>query len=219
MEISDLDKEERPREKIVKYGVGSLSNLELISAIICKGHFKMDVFSLSSKILQKFPLDRLNEATPHSLMQIKGLGISKACQIISALELSKRCAIPKTKKTKINCAKDAFYELRSLFVLTHQEQFAALYLDSRNQVILKKIIFIGTIDKQLISSREIVRFALEVNAVSVIVAHNHPSGCIIPSESDIIATDKLRNSLSLFDISLLDHLIITKDDNFSSVVK
>lgn len=211
MKLRDMSDEEKPRERLKNYGLHALSNGDLLALILGKGTSKQDIFELSQTILKKIPLKNMRHITLPELTKISGIGLAKAAQIIASIELGKRMNLVSTvKKDKISNKQEAFHHLTQFFT-TQQEILAGLFLDSRKRIICKKILFIGTIDKQLISSREIVKTALDVGAVSVIIAHNHPSGSLSPSDCDFRATEKISEALEFFDIQLLDHLIITND--------
>ena len=146
------------------------------------------------------------------LLHIHGLGIAKAAQIISAIELSKRYLIKQNKK--ITSAKDIYEELKE-FGDKKQEYFLSVYLDGANHICQTSIITIGTLTQSLVHPREVFAPAIEYRCVSIIVAHNHPSGTLEPSREDIAITKKLKESGKILGIELLDHIIITKEDYFS----
>lgn len=215
MRLKDIDKEDRPREKLKNKGVKNLSNYELISLILSKGSQQKDITQLSCDILKTFPLQKLKDITPEELMIKKGIGISKACQLIAAIELGDRVKNYESNPSKeINSPKKAFKELRTEFK-EDQESLVALFLDSRNKLLSKKTIFIGTINKQIVSPREIVKHAIAIKAINIIIAHNHPSGNLNPSNADIKTTNKIQRSLDLFELHLNDHLIIANNKYYS----
>ncbi len=215
MIIKDLENEDKPREKLALKGVKNLTNSELLALILSKGNKSVNIFELSQIILKKFPLNKLKEIEIEELTSIKGIGTSKACQLIGAIELGKRISNYSENLSQIiNSPKKAFQELRNDF-LEDQESLITLFLNSRNQLISKKTIFIGTINKQIVSPREIVKHAISVKAINIIIAHNHPSGNLNPSNSDIKTTDKIQRSLKLFELNLNDHIIMTQNNYFS----
>ncbi len=215
MKLKDLDKEDQPREKLKSKGVKNLTNSELISIIISKGTKKIDVAQMSQNLLKKFNISKFQQLSVEELILNQGIGISKASQILAAVEFGTRVCNHQTNAGKeINSPKKAFVELRGEFI-QDQESLVALFLNSRNKLILKKTIFIGTINKQIVSPREIVKHAIGINAVNIILAHNHPSGNLTPSNADIKTTNQIQRSLELFDLSLKDHLIVTPNDYFS----
>ena len=215
MKIKDISKEELPREKLKEKGVKILSNSELIALIINKGNKEENVIDLSHKIINKKPLHELKETELGELTKIKGIGEVKASQIIASIELGRRSFLRTNfKKTNINNSEKAFCEIANDFK-GDQESFIVILLDSRNNLIIKKTMFIGTINQQIVGSREIVKLCIQNNAVKVILAHNHPSGNLEPSEADHKTTEKIENSLRLFNIELVDHIIVANEKYYS----
>lgn len=215
MMLKDLNQEDKPREKLFSKGVKNLTNTELVSLILGKGSKNISILKLSQELLKNYSLNQLKQIETIELTKISGIGKSKACQIIGAIEFGKRVTNFSTKHTnKIGTPKKAYIELRNEFP-EDQECLLALFLDSRNFLISKKTMFIGTINKQLISSREIIKHALALKAINIIIAHNHPSGNLTPSNADIRSTNKIKQSLELFNLNLNDHIIIGNNNFFS----
>jgi len=213
--IKDISKLEFPREKLKKYGIKKLSDSELLALIISKGSKHKNVTSLSQEIINKNPLNKLKGETIQKLIQIKGIGEVKASQILASIELGRRSLTKSNlEKNKLNKPIKVFKEIVNDFE-ENQESFIVLLVDSRNNFIFKKTLFIGTINHQVVSSREIVKLCLDHNALKVILAHNHPSGNLKPSNQDITTTKKIKKSLDLFNIELLDHIIVSNNSYFS----
>jgi len=206
--IDELFYEDKPREKLIKKGVKSLKNYELIAVLLGSGIKGKDVLKLSKEI-EKIIDENI---TLEKLLQIKGLGVAKATQILSALEFSKRILL-KTH-TKIEKTADIVNELKE-YSNKKQEYFIAIYLDGADRIIEKRVITIGILDKTIIHPREVFAPAIELRAASVIIAHNHPSGNPNPSRYDIILTDKLKESAGILGIDLIEHMIISKEGYFS----
>jgi DNA repair protein RadC len=218
MRLRDFESSEKPREKLIEHGVETLSAAELMALVLCKGSMSIDVLELSHNLVKKYPLQKLRYLSYPELVRMRGIGGAKACQILAAVELGRRSIQKKPSLVvKVDSPKSAFHLLRNKFSNEMQEHFICLFLNARKGLICSKTLFLGTIDKQLISVREIAKVALEVGATGVILSHNHPSGDCNPSEHDIRATKKIRDSLDLFDIELLDHIVIA-EDNFCSMV-
>ena len=132
------------------------------------------------------------------------------------IELAMKLARGKTKKgTVISSSSAVTQYLRAIYGAEERELFSVLYLDTRNKVIELSTLFSGTIDSASVYPREIVKKALTLNAANVILTHNHPSGCLQPSEADKLITDKIKNALQLIDISILDHIIVSKEGTYS----
>ncbi|QKE28538.1 DNA repair protein RadC [Arcobacter acticola] len=205
--ITQLENIDKPREKLIKKGVKALKNYELLAVLLGSGVKGKDVISLSTEIIKLFEEDFEN-TNLEKLLNIHGLGISKASQILSSIELSRRYLIKQSKK--ITSAKDVYDELKE-YQNKQQEYFLCLYLDGANHLIQTKIITIGILNQSLVHPREVFSYAIEKRCASIIVAHNHPSGILEASSEDINVTKRLKESGKILGIELLDHLIITND--------
>jgi len=206
--IKELYSEDKPREKLLKKGVNALKNYELIAVLLGSGIKGKDVLKLSKEI-EKILKENL---TIEELLKIKGLGVAKAAQILSAFELAKRILIK--NHSQIRNIEDIVRELNE-FKDKKQEYFIAIYLDGADRIIEKRVITIGILDKTLIHPREVFAPAVEMRAANIIVAHNHPSGELSPSENDIIITRKLKEAGEILGIDLMEHIIISKRGYFS----
>ena len=208
--IKDIPLEERPRERFLKYGVENLSNNELISIILNNGTKNMSVKELSDNILFKMnDISELKYMSLNKLKKIKGIGEVKAIKLLSSIELGKRVYYEKNlPKIKMNSA-DKIYEYMKIEMKDKkQEYFYALYLDSKKNLIDKKLLFIGTINKSVVHPREIFKHAYLLSAASIICVHNHPSGDVSPSIEDINFTKSLVEIGKLQGINIVDHIII-----------
>ncbi len=207
-ELQDFDK---PREKLFKKGAKVLKDYELIAVMLGSGVKGKDVLQLSKEI-EKLLKSEFESLDLEKLLEIKGLEVAKAATLLSAIELSKRYLL-KQHKT-ISNASEAYEEFKDI-TDKRQEYFVALYLDGANRILEKRTLFIGTVNKSLVHPREVFAPAIELRAASLIVAHNHPSGQLQPSQADIAITQKLTQSAEILGIELLDHLIVTKEGYFS----
>ena len=208
--IKDLPESDRPRERFLKYGKENLSNNELISILLNNGTKNMSVKELSDNILKEIDdITDLKNLTLNKLKNIKGIGEVKAITLLSALELGKRVYYQNNKtKIKMNRA-DIIYEyLKGELKSETQEHFYALYLDSKKNLIDKKLLFIGTLNKSIVHPREIFKYAYLLSASSIVIVHNHPSGDSIPSKEDIILTNQLIEIGKINAIPIIDHIII-----------
>lgn len=205
--ISELDSIDKPREKLSKKGVEALKNYELLAVLLGSGTKDKDVLKLSKEIVKLFE-DDFEGVSLDNLVSIHGLGVAKASQILSAVELSKRYLIKQNKK--ITKAKDIYDELQ-MYKNKKQEYFITITLDGANHIIEKRVVFIGTLNRSLIHPREIFADALTDRAASIIIAHNHPSGQLEASREDLHVTQRLKEAGKLLGIELLDHVIFTKD--------
>ena len=205
--ITQLENIDKPREKLIKKGANALKDYELLAILLGSGVQGKDVISLSNEIIKLFE-DDFENLSLEKLLSIHGLGLAKASQILSSIELSRRYLIKQNKK--ITSAKDVYEELKE-YHNKKQEYFLALYLDGANHLIQTKIITIGILNQSLVHPREVFSYAIEKRCASIIVAHNHPSGILEASNEDINVTKRLKESGKILGIELIDHLIITND--------
>ena len=205
--ITQLENIDKPREKLIKKGANALKDYELLAILLGSGVQGKDVIKLSQEIIKLFE-DDFENLNLEKLLSIHGLGLAKASQILSSIELSRRYLIKQNKK--ITSANDVYEELKE-YHNKKQEYFLALYLDGANHLIQTKIITIGILNQSLVHPREVFSYAIEKRCASIIVAHNHPSGILEASNEDINVTKRLKESGKILGIELLDHLIITND--------
>ncbi|MBD1381198.1 RadC family protein [Metabacillus arenae] len=210
LKIRDFPEDERPRERLLKDGPQSLSNHELLAILLRTGTKKESVLQLSNRLLNHFEgLRLLKEATVDEITSISGIGKAKAVQILAALELGRRISnLVYDDKYIIRSPQDgADFLMEEMRFLT-QEHFVCLYLNTKNQVIHKQTIFIGSLNASIVHPREVFKEAFKRSAASLICAHNHPSGDPSPSREDIEVTKRLAECGRMIGIELLDHLII-----------
>ncbi len=209
MNIKTLPSDERPREKLIKYGPKTLTNSELLAIIISTGSKKENVLTLSTKLFRKYSLKSLSRLKIGSLKKQLGIGDVKACQITACFELGRRLASFKDmKKPQIANAKD----VAKLFIpemgTLEKEHFKGIYLDSKKRIIKQETIFIGSLNESVVHPREIFKIAIEESSAAIILLHNHPSGDPNPSNFDIEMTKELIQAGELLGIEILDHIII-----------
>lgn len=217
MRLKDIPNEEKPRERLLKNGVNSLSNEELISILIGTGTRNESVKELSTNILSKIKnINNLKDLTINELTSINGVGKAKALTIIAAIELGKRVNsyYPHNKLLLQNTFLVHQY-FKDLIGHEKQENFLVILLDNKNQLITHKIMFKGTDTQSLISPKEIYNYAIKERASRIIIMHNHPSGLIEPSQADIDITNRLIMAGQFLEIPLIDH-IITNGNNYYS---
>jgi len=214
--IRDMPANERPRERLVKQGVSSLSDAELLAVILRTGTYKENAVELSREILKKFNIKNLSHASITKLKKVFGVGEAKACQILASFELGRRLASFRPEKyKKINNPKEAAALIFPKLIGLKKEHLIGIYLDSRKKIIKEETIFIGSLDASIINPREIFEIALNEGAAAIILAHNHPSGDMKPSIEDIKITKELAKAGGLLGIELLDHIIISGKKYFS----
>lgn len=218
MLIKDFPIEERPRERLVKYGAKSLSTDELIAIILKTGVRDYSSKYLANEILKLVKnVSDLKNITLGKLININGIGAVKAIEFLAALELGRRVydSKPLDNNLKCNSAGKIFKYFRSELSGLNQEYFYCLYLNQQKRLIDKKLLFKGTLNKSLIHPREIFKGAYLASAAYIICIHNHPSGNVIPSNEDITITNNLVNIGKLQGIPVIDHIIIG-DNNYYS---
>ncbi len=210
--------DDRPREKLLQRGKLSLTDAELIAILIGSGNRDESAVELSKKILSKNQnnLNVLGKQSVSQLMQFKGIGEAKAISIIAAMELGRRRRSEEAlEKVKITSSNSVFEVLQPILGDLAHEEFWILYLNNSNKIIEQFQISKGGITGTLVDVRITLRKALELGAVSLILAHNHPSGNLNPSEADKQLTIKLKTAAESMDIKILDHLIVTEKSYFS----
>ena len=216
MKIKDMEINKRPREKFINNGASSLSDIELLAIIIKSGIKDKSVFDLSKEVLDRINnLNNLVDININTLNNIKGLGNVKKIELLASLELAKRIYLNHKRIIKYLTSDDIFNDNKDLFYNKKQEYFYCVYLDNKNNIIDKKLLFIGTINRSIVHPREIFREAYLLSASKFICLHNHPSGDSNPSKEDIFLTKSLIDISYLQGIDFLDHLIITNDKYYS----
>ena len=218
LNIKDWNPEDRPREKLLLKGTSALSDAELIAILIGSGTANLSAVDVSKKVLLhgKNSLNELAKLSVKELMKIKGIGEAKAITIVAALELGRRRKeTDSEEKPKISSSKDAFELLRGDLMDLPHEEFWVLLLNRAHRVIKKKRVSEGGVSGTVADPKIIYKMALEELASGVIVAHNHPSGNLTASQSDIDLTKKLKEAGKFLEVQLLDHLIIAGSKYYS----
>ena len=213
MKIKDLPKIERPREKLIAKGPENLKDKELLGILLGTGVEGKNVIEVAGQILEKNPLKKFLHLKYEDLLKIKGINSAKACTILASQELVKRALEVRDESLpKIESVEDVLAQVVYMRDKT-REHLMAIYLNARNEMVWKKSVFVGTLNASLVHPREIFKEALDKNACSVILAHNHPSGDNEPSEDDLEITKKLIEAGKIMGVDVLDHVIIAKGKN------
>ncbi len=213
--LKDIPKLERPREKLVKYGSQFLGNSELLAILIGSGYQGKNVLQLAKDILVKYQAKNLPKLTYQELVSQKGIGKVCACRILAAFELSSRLLLNQDEKAVVIDSPQDAYQLLKPVGSYQKEHFIGLYLNARNQLICQETISIGSLNANIVHPREVFEPAITHHALSLLVAHNHPSGDPQPSEDDLGITKRLVKVGNLLGINLIDHLIIGAKEFFS----
>ena len=217
MKIKELELNDRPRERMINLGVEKISDEELLAIILKTGTKNKSVKELSKEVLEKIEkLNNLENLNYHYLGDIKGLGPVKKIEIMAAIELGRRIFLKKEEKgIKYNSANIIYENNKHLFYNKKQEFFYCLYLDNKNKLIERKLLFMGTLNRSIVHPREIFREAYLLSASSFVCMHNHPSGDVTPSMEDVELTKSLISIGKIQGINLVDHLIMGNDNYYS----
>jgi len=209
IKVKELPEENKPREKLIRYGPDVLGIPELVSIILNTGYRDENVLELSHRVIKEYGSRAIAcEKNVGRLMEILGIPLVKACQIVACFELGRRFFQEEPgKMPTIRGPEDVYLYLEDMRKLK-KEQFRGLYLNARNKIIHDEVISIGTLTANLVHPREVFQPAIEYLACGVVVAHNHPSGDPEPSDDDLEITRKLASVGKTMDIELLDHMII-----------
>lgn len=216
LRIHDMQKEERPRERLMKSGASALSDSELLAIILRTGSRKENIITMCQRLLKEYNLKQLSQINLNQLMKIHGIKESKASQIAACFEIARRLeSFNGGEKLKINSPEDVYRLIYPRMREQKKEMFIELCLDTKNQVIKEDTISIGSLNANIVHPREVFKMALAESAAHIIVAHNHPSGDPTPSREDIEITKKLVETGSIMGITVLDHVIIGDGRHFS----
>lgn len=210
--------DDRPREKLYKWGCEQLSDAELLALLLQCGNKQRSAMELASELLAmaKHNLSELARMHPLQMARIKGIGKARAAQVMAALELGRRRhAGPPLLKTQVCKSSDIARFLQISLQDRQQEVFGVLYLNRANRINHFEIVSEGGITGTVADPRIILKKALEQNAVSIIVCHNHPSGNLQPSRADEQLTQRLKEAAQLLDIHMLDHVIVSEQGYYS----
>ena len=217
LRIEDIPENERPRERLLAIGARNLTTAELLAILLGtgQGKGKLSALGLGQHLLkqlsqhQRDPVDILRDVSPQELMQISGIGPAKATTIVAAVELGKRTfQFRPNQKATIDNPTAAVAALSQDLMWQNQERFAVLMLDTQNGLMGTQIITIGTAAETVVDPRAIFRESIKQGADKLIVAHNHPSGVLEPSQADLELTKQLLKGAEYLDIPILDHLIL-----------
>jgi DNA repair protein RadC len=210
--IHDMPSEERPREKLLAHGPEALTTQELTVLLLITGTAKEGILDMTNRLIRDYGERNIfAERDPEKLSKDLDIPIVKACQIVAAGELGKRIFDrSKARTVTIKNAKDVYEFLVDMRTLP-KEQMRGLYLNGHGRIIRDEVISIGTVNSNVIHPRDVFQPAVDYSAVAVILAHNHPSGELAPSDEDVKMTERLVQGGKILGIHVLDHVIITKD--------
>ena len=219
MKIKDLPDSSKPRERFIKHGPEVLSDAELFAIILRTGTSGENVVDMSNRLISEYNLNKLFGCSLKELQEIKGIGPSKAMQILAMAELGKRYNQLKQAENKdqrkISCAKDVFDYFHERLKDEKQEHFYVLMLNSQNNIIGERLVSKGILDASILHPREIFKPAIKDSASKIILVHNHPSGDPNPSQEDLDITAKIIKIGEELGIKVLDHIIIGRNDHWN----
>jgi DNA repair protein RadC len=216
--IKSWAEEDRPREKMIEKGASALSDAELVAIILGSGTREMTAVDSAKNLLNAAgnDLNRLGKMTIRDLQQFKGIGVARAVTVAAALELGRRRKeSDRPVKERIGQSKDVYEMFSPMLADLPYEEFWMLLLNRSNGVITKMKISMGGTDHTVVDMKIIAKAAVEYLAAAAVAVHNHPSGNTAPSKYDLSVTTKIKNALSLFDIPLLDHIIVADNTYYS----
>lgn len=216
--IKHWAEDDRPREKLIAKGPTNLSDAELLAILIASGSRNESAVDLCKRILNSVGnnLGELAKLSVPDLMKFKGIGDAKAITIVAALELGKRRRLAEaTKREAITCSKDAYDILLPLFEDLKHEEFWVLLLNRTNKVVRKEKVSAGGVAGTVVDNKMIMKLAIDTLASGIVLAHNHPSGNLKPSQQDVAVTRQIKQAGQLLDINLVDHLIVTDHGYYS----
>ncbi|WP_300602209.1 DNA repair protein RadC [Niabella sp.] len=216
--IRNWAEDDRPREKLMTHGANALSNSELLAILILNGTRERSALDLAKEILKigNDDLNELGKQTIAEMVKIKGIGEAKAVTISAALELGRRRqggTMP--QRPIVNTTRQIGEYLKTRLKDLLHEVFAVIFLNQNNAVLHFEVVSEGGITGTVADPRIILRKALEKNAVGLILAHNHPSGNLVPSKADEFLTFKIREAAKFFDIRVMDHIIVSDEGYYS----
>jgi len=208
--IDDLANGERPRERLLGAGPGALTDADLVAVLFGTGGPGEGILELSTRVTNAIPLRRLHRVPVEDLLHVKGMGHARAAQLLAAAELGRRLW-PDGDAAALVRGPETVFDLTRDIRAANREHFVGFYLNSRNQVLRREIISIGSLNASIVHPREVYQPAIAVSAASLILAHNHPSGDPTPSEEDLAITRRLVEAGRILGIDVLDHVVVAKD--------
>lgn len=221
MAIKDWNENNRPREKLLKFGAKSLTDAELLAIFLRTGIKGKSAVKLAQDLIDQFgSLNDLLNASEEEFCQGKGLGPAKYASLRGILEMAKRHFESGLSKGDAFTKPEQIANYLYLHIgHSHKEIFAVMLLNQKHQLIELVNLFMGTVNQASVHPREVVKVVMEKNSSAVVLAHNHPSGDPTPSQADINITRKIKDALALIDVRVLDHIVIGDRGRFKSLAQ
>lgn len=220
--IRDLPPDERPRERLARYGAGSLSVVELLAVLLGTGAGRgRSAISVAESLVVRLAsghdaLIGLAQASPRELAALPGMGAAKAARVVAGLELGRRVGQARVDRNTVGSASDVYELLGDRMRHLDREHIVVILLDTKNHVLGSEVVSVGSLDASIVHPREVFKPAIRRSASAIILAHNHPSGDPTPSEADFKCTSRLAEAGQVLGIAVLDHVIIG-DGGFASL--
>ncbi len=208
--IESMPDGDRPRERLLGTGPGVLTDADLVAVLLGTGQPGEGILELATRVTNAIPLRQLHRVPVEELVQVRGMGLARAAQLLAAAELGRRLWPDGDAASLVRGPETVFDLTRDIRGL-NREHFVGFYLNSRNQVLRREIISIGSLNASIVHPREVYQPAIAVSAASLILAHNHPSGDPTPSEEDLAITRRLVEAGRILGIDVLDHVVVAKD--------
>ncbi len=217
MRIKAMPSFDMPQERLMKLGPRALSNSELIAIIIRTGTAQKSAINLAAELLNHSGgLKGLVGSEVEQLRKVKGIGQSKACQIMASIEIAKRVSGKGDgRPVKFNEPLDVYNYVIGELKFADRENFLVIGLNSKNVIMGRHLVSIGTLNQTLVHPREVFNWAIKINCASIVVVHNHPSGSVEPSTEDIMLTERIIEAGKILGIKVLDHIIVSNDGYYS----
>lgn len=210
-----MSKDSKPRERLLKFGIGSLTDAELFAILLRTGTKGENVVDMSNRLINEYGLKNILDCSLNELQKIKGIGVSKAMQILVINEIVKRINLSKSSIRFLSSAEKIFEFMHDKLKDEKQENFVAILLNNRNYLIKEELLTKGILDASVIDPREIFKSAIKNSASRIVLVHNHPSGNSEPSKDDLEITKRLIEVGNLMGIKILDHIIVGRDNYWS----
>jgi len=215
MNVKNLKKIDRPREKLIYNGPSSLTDSELLAILLDTGTKEYNVLELADKIIEDIGIDKLLNVSYNDLAKIKGIKMRKASKLIASFEIAKRSMVKNNNYIYLKSSLDCFNYIKDDYLFLGVERVIIVYVDSNLKIIKKTIFDSFEVAISNLPLKLIIKEAINYNALGIFISHNHPSGNPRPSKSDILATVNLYNTLKNINIILFDHIIVSDDLFFS----
>ncbi|MBR4495752.1 MAG: DNA repair protein RadC [Acholeplasmatales bacterium] len=215
MNVKNLKKIDRPREKLIYNGPSSLTDSELLAILLDTGTKEYNVLELADKIIEDIGIDKLLNVSYNDLAKIKGIKMRKASKLIASFEIAKRSMVKNNNYIYLKSSLDCFNYIKDDYLFLGVERVIIVYVDSSLKIIKKTIFDSFEVAISNLPLKLIIKEAINYNALGIFISHNHPSGNPRPSKSDILATINLYNTLKNINIILFDHIIVSDDLFFS----